>query len=69
MGYSDKGEIFKNCIDQVWKNVNYITSYSELFNEIMNKCICTNREKYIITGAQRNDFLFCVDGRKNVSVK
>lgn len=66
MGYSDKGEIFKNLIEQVWKNVDYITSYSELFTEIMNKCICTNREKYIITGAQRNDFLFYVDGRKNL---
>lgn len=66
MGYADKGEKFKEQIGQVWKNVDYISSYSKLFNEIMNRCICIDEKKYVITGAQRNDFLFYADGRQNI---
>jgi CDP-glycerol glycerophosphotransferase (TagB/SpsB family) len=66
MGYIDKGENYKDLIKSVWDNVDYITSYSSLFNELMNKCISTDLSKYIITGAQRNDLLFYTDGRKNI---
>ena len=66
MGYADKGEKYKDLIKKTWDNVDYITSYSSLFNELMNKCISADLSKYIITGAQRNDLLYCTDGRKNI---
>ncbi|SHH27377.1 CDP-glycerol glycerophosphotransferase, TagB/SpsB family [Thermosyntropha lipolytica DSM 11003] len=66
MGYSDNGEKFKEALEQRWKNVDYITSYSHLFNKLMNKCIYINESKYVITGAQRNDFLFYTKGKKNL---
>jgi len=66
MGYADKGEKFKDLIKSTWDNVDYITSYSPLFNELTNKCISTDSSKYIITGAQRNDLLFLTNGKKNL---
>lgn len=66
MGFADKGEKFKDLLKRTWSNVDYITSYSSLFNKVMNKCISVNLSKYIITGAQRNDFLFSTNGRKNM---
>jgi len=66
MGYADKGELFKDYINNIWENVNYIGSYSELFNIAMNKCINTQMDKYKILGAPRNDFLFKCNGKKNL---
>lgn len=66
MGYADKGEKFKDLIKKQWNNVDYITSYSPLFNNLMNNCISTDPSKYIITGAQRNDLLLWANGRKNI---
>lgn len=68
MGYADKGEKFKDLIEGIWDNVDYITSYSPLFNRLMGKCISADLSKYMITGAQRNDLLFCTDGRKNIEL-
>jgi|GEM_PF-200621 len=67
MGYVDKGEVFKDHISAIWRNVDYIGSYSELFNINMNKCINTDISKYKILGAPRNDFLFVSKGRENLS--
>lgn len=66
MGYSDKGELYKESIESNWKNVDYLTSYSHLFNELMSTCLNNDLSKYIITGSQRNDFLFYTNGRKNI---
>lgn len=66
MGYADKGEPYKELIRENWYNVDYVTSYSSLFNELMDKCISIDKSKYVITGAQRNDLLFHSDGRKNM---
>ena len=67
MGFVDKGEKFKDHINIVWRNINYIASYSELFNELMNQCIQVDINKYKILGAPRNDFLFITNGRENLS--
>ncbi|NSW90067.1 MAG: CDP-glycerol glycerophosphotransferase family protein [Firmicutes bacterium] len=67
MGYVDKGEKFKDNIEKIWTNIDYIASYSKLFNEIMNQCIQVEKNKYKILGAPRNDFLFVTNGRENLS--
>jgi len=67
MGFVDKGEKYKDHIDKVWKNVDIITSYSKLFNHVMNQCINTNPNKYIVTGSPRNDFLYLCDGKHRLS--
>lgn len=66
MGYVDKSEEFKDKIEFTWSNVDYITSYSKLFNKVMNKCINIPKDKYIITGAPRNDLLYISDGRSKL---
>ncbi|WP_058485988.1 CDP-glycerol glycerophosphotransferase family protein [Defluviitalea phaphyphila] len=66
MGYADKGEKYKHLIKKMWDNVDYITSYSPLFNDVMNRCTAIDISKFIITGAQRNDLLLQTDGRKNI---
>jgi len=48
-----------------WAKVDYIMSYSETYNTFLNACMVTDPRKYIITGAPRNDFLFCTDGLSN----
>lgn len=61
----DKKEAL-NDSKNVWDNVDYVASYSELFNCNMSKCIPVKQDKYIITGAPRNDFLYISDGKKNL---
>lgn len=68
MGYADKGELFREQLKDIWNNTNYITSYSTLFNDLMNRCIDVEPSRYVITGAQRNDFLFYADGIKNLNI-
>ncbi|KLO21175.1 CDP-glycerol glycerophosphotransferase family protein [Marinitoga sp. 1155] len=50
-----------------WKNIDYIISYSVLYNTLMVACTGANIEKFVITGMPRNDFLFKSDGKKNLS--
>lgn len=68
MGYADKEEKYPEFIKIVWSNIDYVTSYSKLFNEVMNKCFPFDLSKYIITGAQRNDLLFNSDGRRKLNI-
>ncbi|MEW6088398.1 MAG: CDP-glycerol glycerophosphotransferase family protein [bacterium] len=56
--------VFKTQKD--WLKVDYIMSYSETCNTFLNACMPTNSNKYIITGAPRNDFLFVSEGMSNV---
>ncbi|MDD5596355.1 MAG: CDP-glycerol glycerophosphotransferase family protein [Victivallaceae bacterium] len=51
---------------KAWLKVDYIMSYSETCTTFLNACMPTNPNKYIITGAPRNDFLFSADGRANL---
>ena len=48
-----------------WEKIDYIMSYSETYTTFFNACMITKPEKYIITGAPRNDFLFHSYGREN----
>ncbi|ACJ34929.1 CDP-glycerol glycerophosphotransferase family protein [Anoxybacillus flavithermus] len=67
MGFVDKGEKYKDHINKVWENVDIIASYSKLFNCVMNQCINTDPNKYIVTGSPRNDFLYLSDGKRILS--
>lgn len=64
MGFVDKKEVNKNRFMQIWDQVNYTTSYSKLYNEVMNKCIKIDPNKYIVTGQPRNDLLFQTKNRE-----
>ncbi len=63
MGYADKGEKFINTLPAIWANINYIGSYSPMFNRVMEKCIRAGDEKYRVWGAPRNDLLLGSSGR------
>src|SRR5690606_17197812 len=49
-----------------WGSVDYVISYSELFSELLDRCVRVGREKFIVAGAPRNDFLFVRDGREKL---
>ncbi|SHE11376.1 CDP-glycerol:poly(glycerophosphate) glycerophosphotransferase [Chlamydia abortus] len=50
-----------------WNDVDIITSYSAMFNTLFNACIGTKVNKYQITGAPRNDYLYTDVGKRNLS--
>lgn len=50
-----------------WKGVDFVLSYSETYTTFMNSCMLLSPEKYIVTGAPRNDFLLQADGSFNLS--
>lgn len=57
MAYMDPGDNRKSeSIHRVWDNVNFISSYSTLFNTVLNSCIGQDIKKYKIFGAPRNDY-------------
>jgi CDP-glycerol glycerophosphotransferase (TagB/SpsB family) len=41
-----------------WHKIDYILSYSQTYSTFVNACMLANGNKYIVTGAPRNDFLF-----------
>ncbi|MFA6715849.1 MAG: CDP-glycerol glycerophosphotransferase family protein [Victivallaceae bacterium] len=51
---------------KAWLRADYIMSYSETYTTFLNACMVTDPNKYIITGAPRNDFLFVSDGLANM---
>lgn len=53
-------------VQKSWLKVDYIMSYSETYSTFFNACVFTDPNKYIITGAPRNDFLFSADGKSNM---
>jgi CDP-glycerol glycerophosphotransferase (TagB/SpsB family)/glycosyltransferase involved in cell wall biosynthesis len=62
MGYADKNEENKNLIADRWKNINYLCSYSEKYNEFMNESFKVDRTIFEVTGVPRNDLL--LEGRQ-----
>lgn len=52
-----------------WNKINFIMSYSETYSTFMNACMLANYNKYIITGAPRNDFLFNASSRRLINKK
>lgn len=67
MGYQDKSENNINRVGKTWMNVDFISSYSNLFTEKMNECIKTDKDKFYITGAPRNDLLLKKRNKKQLS--
>lgn len=58
MANMDPGDKRKTTeVGQLWDNVDYIISYSPLFNTVFNSCIGTSVNKYKILGSPRNDLL------------
>jgi CDP-glycerol glycerophosphotransferase (TagB/SpsB family) len=41
-----------------WHKIDFILSYSQTYSTLINSCMLANGNRYIITGAPRNDFLF-----------
>jgi CDP-glycerol glycerophosphotransferase (TagB/SpsB family) len=71
-GFIKKNGVFEkvykgNKVVSPWKGVDFVLSYSETYTTFMNSCMLLNPEKYIVTGAPRNDFLFHADGNFNLS--
>jgi CDP-glycerol glycerophosphotransferase (TagB/SpsB family)/glycosyltransferase involved in cell wall biosynthesis len=48
----------KSSITPYWSQFNYLLSYSDLYSEVVNKCVKVNPNNFFITGAPRNDLLF-----------
>ncbi|MBS4219337.1 CDP-glycerol glycerophosphotransferase family protein [Bacillus sp. FJAT-49711] len=66
MFYEDPYYRDKSSIAPYWKQFNYLSSYSNLYNEVVNKCINVDPNNFFITGAPRNDFLYVKDSRKKL---
>lgn len=49
-----------------WERANYVLSYSETYTTYMNACMGLNPNKYFVSGAPRNDFLFLSQGLQNL---
>jgi CDP-glycerol glycerophosphotransferase (TagB/SpsB family) len=58
VGLMDKGEPDFKAYRELWDNVGFFSSYSTLYNTIMNACLGMDIYRYRITGMPRNDFLF-----------
>src|SRR5690606_20876234 len=58
MFYSDPHYFDKNKIEPYWKEVDYLTSYSDFYSKTINEAIKVDPENFVITGSPRNDFLF-----------
>ncbi|MGE6850287.1 bifunctional glycosyltransferase/CDP-glycerol:glycerophosphate glycerophosphotransferase [Bacillus tropicus] len=58
MFYADPNYHNKNSISAFFKPLNYLASYSHLYNELLYKCVRVDPNNFVITGAPRNDFLF-----------
>lgn len=67
MGYEDETDVSIARLGKTWSNINYITSYSELFTKKMNNCIKTDVDKFVVTGSPRNDLLFNSHSKKNLT--
>jgi len=50
-----------------WSKLDAIISYSQTYSTFLNACYGVDGQKYVITGAPRNDFLFKSKGKENLS--
>mgnify|MGYP001039481408 CR=1 FL=1 len=57
MGYADKNESNLNFVSDRWKQIDYMVSYSTLYNQIMYECLHMDPDIFQITGMPRNDLL------------
>lgn len=49
----------RSYISSMIENVDFILSYSKMFDLFFNACFPLGSSKYVLTGMPRNDFLFC----------
>jgi CDP-glycerol glycerophosphotransferase (TagB/SpsB family)/glycosyltransferase involved in cell wall biosynthesis len=66
MFYEDPNYRDKNSIASYWSQFDYLLSYSDLYSDVVNKCIKVNPNNYVITGAPRNDLLFVENSRQKL---
>ncbi|HDR6273082.1 bifunctional glycosyltransferase/CDP-glycerol:glycerophosphate glycerophosphotransferase [Bacillus cereus group sp. MYBK40-2] len=64
MFYADPNYHDKNSISSFFKPLNYLASYSPLYNELLYKCVRVDPNNFVITGAPRNDLLFNSNSRE-----
>ncbi|MEK4669107.1 CDP-glycerol glycerophosphotransferase family protein [Niallia sp. FSL R7-0271] len=57
MGYADKNESNLNFVSDRWKQIDYMVSYSTLYNQLMYECLHMDPDIVQITGMPRNDLL------------
>jgi CDP-glycerol glycerophosphotransferase (TagB/SpsB family) len=62
----DNNEKNKNRTRKIWKDLDYIISYSKMYNTLMVACMGIDIDKFVITGMPRNDFLFKSKGKENL---
>ena len=60
-----KYETIKENIKR-WKKVDFIFSYSQLYNSLLSAMLEINFDKFVITGMPRNDLLLITNGKKNL---
>lgn len=65
-GLLEIGTTKKFKLKSPWPKVDFVMSYSETCSTFLNACMFVDPNKYIITGAPRNDFLFLSDGLSNI---
>lgn len=63
----DKNEI--TSLDKFWLQFDHILSYGLNYTVFMSACYGTLRSQYTVTGMPRNDLLYLVDGKKNLTEK
>ena len=63
IGSMEIGRTAKFKPSKLWRRVDYIMSYSETYTTFLNACMLSDPDKYVITGAPRNDWLFTSAGR------
>lgn len=61
MFYTDPNYFNKNSIAPFWRQIDYSISYSDVYNNTVNKSIKVDPANFVITGSPRNDFLFNQD--------
>ncbi|CAI9385716.1 MULTISPECIES: CDP-glycerol glycerophosphotransferase family protein [Bacillaceae] len=63
MGYADKNEDNLNLISDRWNQIDYMISYSQLYNNLMFRCLHMDPDLFHITGMPRNDLLLNSDNK------
>ncbi len=56
-----------NIREKVWSLANAVISYSQLYSSLFNACVGVGGDKFVITGAPRNDLLIKSDGKSILS--
>jgi CDP-glycerol glycerophosphotransferase (TagB/SpsB family) len=66
MGVMEHGNEYKHLLSKSWREVDYIMSYSDTYTTFLNACMVTHPNKYVVTGAPRNDLLLKSNGLDNL---